>query len=293
MRITNSMLINNFRRNLNVNLAEMERLQDQMSSGKKIKKPSDDPVNLVSALRLRSTITETEKYVANVNAALSWLETTDVALGQAGDLLQRVRELVVQGANDALPQASRQAIAAEVRQIKEQLLQVANTSHDGRYIFGGFKTLTQPFNAAGNYLGDAVADIQYEISPGIKMTVNVTGDDVFKNPVDVFQLIDDIINDLNTGNTANLSGVRLGAVDRVIDNILRVRADVGARVNRLELTRNRLEETRINVSDLLSRTEDVDMAEIITRLQMQENVYRAALAAGARIIQPTLADFLR
>ncbi|MDN5293490.1 MAG: flagellar hook-associated protein 3 FlgL [Eubacteriales bacterium] len=293
MRITNSMLINNFRRNLNVNLAEMERLQDQMSSGKKIKKPSDDPVNLVSALRLRTTITETEKYVANVNAALSWLETTDVALGQAGDLLQRVRELVVQGANDALPQASRQAIAAEVRQIKEQLLQVANTSHDGRYIFGGFKTLTQPFNAAGNYLGDAVADIQYEISPGIKMTVNVTGDDVFKNPVDVFQLIDDIINDLNTGNTANLSGVRLGAVDRVIDNILRVRADVGARVNRLELTRNRLEETRINVSDLLSRTEDVDMAEIITRLQMQENVYRAALAAGARIIQPTLADFLR
>lgn len=293
MRITNSMLINNFRRNLNVNLAEMERLQDQMSSGKKIKRPSDDPVNLVSALRLRTTITETEKYVANVNAALSWLETTDVALGQAGDLLQRVRELVVQGANDSLPQTSRQAIAAEVRQIKEQLLQVANTVHDGRYIFGGYKTLTPPFDAAGNYTGDGVADLQYEIGPGIKMTVNITGDDVFKNAIDVFQLLDDIVNDLNTANTANLSGVRLGAVDRAIDNILQVRADVGARVNRLELTRNRLEETRINVSDLLSRTEDVDMAEIITRLQMQENVYRAALAAGARIIQPTLADFLR
>lgn len=293
MRITNSMLINNFRRNLNVNLAEMERLQDQMSSGKKIKRPSDDPVNLVSALRLRTTITETEKYVANVNAALSWLETTDVALGQAGDLLQRVRELVVQGANDSLPQTSRQAIAAEVRQIKEQLLQVANTVHDGRYIFGGYKTLTPPFDATGNYTGDAVADLQYEIGPGIKMTVNITGDDVFKNAIDVFQLLDNIVNDLNTANTASLSGVRLGAVDRAIDNILQVRADVGARVNRLELTRNRLEETRINVSDLLSRTEDVDMAEIITRLQMQENVYRAALAAGARIIQPTLADFLR
>lgn len=296
MRVTNSMMVANFLNNLSNNMREMDKVQQQLATGKKLSKPSDDPVGVIYSLRLNSSITEAEKYLDNVASANAWLYTTDIALRQAGDILQRVRELTVEGANDTIPQASRDAMAKEIAQLREQLVQVANAGHDGRFIFGGFKTTQPPFDSAGNYTGSAVADIEYEIGVSIKMIVNITGDDVFKNPpapVDVFQLLTNIESDLNTGNTTNLSMLRIGEMDRAIDNIIARRAEVGAKMNRLEMTQSRLEEAKMNFSELLSSAEDIDMAEVITQLKMQENVYRTALSSGARIIQPTLLDFLR
>lgn len=293
MRVTNNMMVANFLNNLSNNMREMDRIQQQLSTGKAINKPSDDPVNIIYSLRLNSSITETEKFLDNVASANAWLNTTDTALRQATDILQSVRELTVRGASDIISQASRDALAKEVAQLKEQLIQVANANHDGRFIFGGFKTTQPPFDALGNYTGSAVADIEYEIGVSIKMTVNITGDDIFKLPVDTFQLLTDIENDLLAGNTANLSSLRIGELDQALDNIVARRAEVGAKMNRLEMTQSRLDEARINFSELLSSSEDIDTAEVITQLKMQENVYRTALASGARIIQPTLLDFLR
>lgn len=298
MRVTNSMMVANFLNNLSNNMREMDKIQEQLSTGKKISRPSDNPVAVIYSLRLNSSLTEAEKYLDNAAAANSWLYTTDTALRQAGDILQRVRELTVEGANDIIPQASRDAIAKEVAQLREQLVQVANTSHDGRFVFGGFKTTQAPFDAAGNYTGTASpgGNIEYEIGISIKITVNITGDVVFKNPpapVDVFQLLTNIENDLLTGNTANLTNLRIGELDRALDNVIARRAEAGAKMNRLEMTQLRLEEARMNFGELLSSTEDIDMAEVITQLKMQENVYRTALSSGARIIQPTLLDFLR
>lgn len=293
MRVTNNMMVANFLNNLSNNMREMDRIQQQLSTGKAINKPSDDPVNIIYSLRLNSSITETEKFLDNVASANAWLNTTDTALRQATEILQSVRELTVRGANDTLPQTSRDAMAKEIEQLREQLIQVANTNHDGRFIFGGFQTTQAPFTAAGVYTGSVVSDIEYEIGISIKMTVNITGDDVFTNPVDSFQLLTDIANDLYAGNTVNLSTIRIGDLDRSIDNIIARRTEVGAKMNRLEMTQTRLDEAKTNFSGLLSSVEDIDMAEVITQLKMQENVYRTALASGARIIQPTLLDFLR
>ncbi|MFZ5639701.1 MAG: flagellar hook-associated protein FlgL [Bacillota bacterium] len=293
MRVTNNMMVANFLNNLSNNMREMDKIQQQLSTGKAINKPSDDPVNIIYSLRLNSSITETEKFLDNVSSANAWLNTTDIALQQATEILQSVRELTVRGANDTLPQTSRDAMAKEIEQLREQLIQVANTNHDGRFIFGGFQTTQAPFTAAGVYTGSVVSDIEYEIGISIKMTVNITGDDVFTNPVDSFQLLTDIANDLYAGNTVNLSTIRIGDLDRSIDNIIARRTEVGAKMNRLEMTQTRLDEAKTNFSGLLSSVEDIDMAEVITQLKMQENVYRTALASGARIIQPTLLDFLR
>jgi flagellar hook-associated protein 3 FlgL len=292
------MMVANFLNNLSNNMREMDKIQEQLSTGKKISKPSDDPVSVIYSLRLNSSITEAEKYLDNVAAANAWLYTTDTALRQAGDILQRVRELTVEGANDIIPQASRDAMAREIAQLREQMVQIANTTHDGRFVFGGFKTTQAPFDTAGNYTGTASpgGGIEYEIGISIKMTVNITGDVVFKNPpapVDVFQLLTNIENDLLAGNTANLTSLRIGELDRTLDNIIARRAEAGARMNRLEMTQLRLEEARMNFGELLSSAEDINMAEVITQLKMQENVYRTALSSGARIIQPTLLDFLR
>jgi len=291
MRITQGMLVGNFLNNLNTNYRNMNKIQEQLATTKKINRPSDDPVGVVTSLRLYTGLTETEKYLSNVEDAMGWLNTTDTALGQASDVLDRVRELTIAGATDSLSQSARDALATEVSQLREQLEQIGNTAHDGRYVFGGFRTTEPPF-AAGAYAGDA-GSMNYEIGVNITMPINVTGDDVLINTVDTFALLTDIENDIIGGNTASLSGTRLGELDQAIDNILSLRSGVGAKTNRLELTQIRLEDAGLNFSTLLSENEDINTAEMITQLKMQENTYNTALAAGARIIQPTLLDFLR
>lgn len=292
MRVTQSVLVGNFLSNLNNNMREMDRIGQQLSTGKKINRPSDDPVAVVTSLRLRSSLTETEKYLDNVDRATSWLTATDIALGNAGDILQRVRELTVYGATDTLSPQSRDALAQEVEQLRQQLLQVANTTHEGLYIFSGFKTDTPAFDDAGVY-NTGSGDIEYEIGIHIRIPINVTGDAAFEGAGNVFDLLTQIRDNLANGDSAALSGTDLANVEKAIDNILTLRSGVGAKTNRLDLTKNRLEDSDLNLSSLLSKNEDINTAEVITDLKMQENVYRTSLAAGARIIQPTLLDFLR
>lgn len=290
MRITNSMMVSTLLRDLNTNLGKMTRSQEQLSSGKRINRPSDDPVGLVDSLRLRTNLTELQQFKSNGDASLSWLEATDSALDEAGSILQRIRELAVQGANGAaMPQLALDAVAKEVDQLKRQLINIGNTTHGGKYIFSGTETLTAAFDTAGVYQGNNNA-LQYEIGIGVKIPVNVDGAQAFSN---VFTVLDNLINDLNTGNSANISSTRLAELDTVMSQQLQVRSDVGARVNRIEFAVNRLDTLKVNSTDLLSKVEDADMAELITRLKMQENVYRASLATGARIVQPSLVDFLR
>jgi flagellar hook-associated protein 3 FlgL len=285
------MLTATFMRDLNNNLRSLAKYQHQLASGKRVSRPSDDPVAIVHSLRLRSDLGDIEQFAKNVDHALSWLNLTDTALSQAGDILQRARELAVYGANGTLPQESRNALAEEVRQLFDQLVQVGNTTYAGQYIFAGTETKTAPFKPDGTFIGNAGAK-ETEIGTNQKLQYNLTGDAVFKQP-DAFQALTDLITHLETGATDQISSADIAAIDQAIDHLLAVRAEVGARVNRLEMTKSRLDDANINFTDLLAKVEDVDVAQTIMELKNQENVYRAALATGARIIQPTLVDFLR
>jgi flagellar hook-associated protein 3 FlgL len=294
MRVTNNMLVDNFMKNLYGNLRKMDNIQNKMASGKKIRVPSDDPIGTAHSLRLRSDLEQLEQYSKNVDDAISWLNTTESALKNVGDILQRIRELTLYGANDSLTQDERDKILSEVTQLKGQIVQEANSSYAGRFIFAGTLTDAPPFDPVNPtvYNGN-LGNIMYEYSPLNTIKVNVTGEEAFRVPNDLFQVLSDLENDLQTGNTANLSGVRLQEIDDGLANILKVRAEVGAKINRFETVKASIEEEKINFTNLLSQTEDVDMAQIIMDLKMQENVYRASLATGARVIQPTLLDFLR
>lgn len=142
-------------------------------------------------------------------------------------------------------------------------------------------------------------EILFEIGIGDDININVAGGDLFNagaNSVaatksSLIQTFDDIIGELDTGDSVAVSNL-LGSIDNDIGNILRVRSGIGARMNRLELTGNRLEDDSINFTRLMSKNEDVDIAEAIMQLQNEENVYRSSLAAGAKIIMPSLVDFL-
>ncbi|MFS8639889.1 MAG: flagellar hook-associated protein FlgL [Symbiobacteriaceae bacterium] len=294
MRITGGMMITGLLRDLRRAQEALSTFQNQLASGKRVQRPSDDPVATVDSMRLRARIAEVERMQKNAEHARDWLETTDAALDQATQILQRARELAVRAASGSLPDSSLEALRAEVEQLRAHLVEVAKTTLGGDYIFSGFLTDTAPYSIDGNgnvspYQGDS-GRIEREVAPGVRMTINVLGDEVFD---DAFTALHNLINDLQNGDTAAISQSRIGELDKAIDQVLRLRAEVGAKVNRIELGLNRMMEIRIDTERLLSEVEDVDVAETVMRLSVSEAAYRAALMAGARIVQPTLMDFLR
>lgn len=293
MRVTNNMIARNAVNNLNLHLRRQEELHYQLASGKRLRVPSDDPAATSHSMRLHSDLTHTKQYRANIGVALSWLEATDSVLNEVGQALQRVKELAVYGANGVLPQDARDAIAREVDQILEHLVDLANSSHAGLYLFGGHKTTTPPYVLSGGTVTSYQDDTgrrELEIASGVKIAVNVLGSELFDQ---IFQAVTNLRDALYEGDTATVGNQSLAEVEDALDTLLRVRADVGARINRLELADARMQELELNVEQLISDNEDVDLARAIIDLKVAENVYRAALASGARIIQPTLLDFLR
>ncbi|MEQ2128565.1 flagellar hook-associated protein FlgL [Caldanaerobacter subterraneus KAk] len=296
MRVTHNMMISTFLTDYYNNLERLQKGQNMLSSGKKFTRPSDDPVAVATSLRIKTDMARNDAYTKNADDAKSWLEITDSALSQLGDLLQRTRELAVEGANGTLTQSDMEKIAQEIMQLKAQMVQVGNTQYNGRYIFAGFKTDTAPFSETANSYSGGDNFIEFEVGPGgNKMAVNVPGSrlfDVVGGTSRLLQMMDDLKSALENGDHQAVSSM-IADIDKQLENVLSVRAEVGAKSNRIDLIQNRLQNDNYNFTALLSKNEDADMAEVITNLKMDENVYRASLAAGARIIQPSLIDFLR
>ncbi|MBS4025125.1 MAG: flagellar hook-associated protein FlgL [Clostridia bacterium] len=181
VRVTQNMMTNNLLRNLQRNLGRLEKLQDEMATGKKMRRPSDDPANVVNALRNRSQRTEIVKFRDNVNDGRTWLDNTDAALGEAGNVFQRIRELVVNGATGTNPTQALNAIADEIAQLREHLGQIANSKVGDRYIFGGTNTMSPPV-----VLGETSVlwqgnnrELRFEVGQGVTVPVNVDGGKVF------------------------------------------------------------------------------------------------------------------
>lgn len=290
MRITNSVLVNNLKNNLSRNIRTLERMQNQLTKGRRINKPSEDPTGMVESLRLASRLRENAQFQDNVQDALGWLNTTDDALDSLTSALQRVYELTIQGANDPLDTDERMAICAEVKQIKAEIGVIANSTHGDRYIFGGTNTTEKPY-IEGEWQHNATS-IQYEIGAGVEIPINLTAEEVFVEP-GVFEALQNIVDHLESDETEALSEADLGPLQEVIEKVLACRSKVGASVNRLEMTKERLEEQEINFSNLQAEVDGVDPAWVIMQLKEQESVYRASLAVGARVIMPSLVDFIR
>ncbi len=309
MRITNNMLMSNMLTALGNNEGRMSKYQNQLNTGKKIQLPSDDPIVAARALKLRTDVSKIEQYQKNLGDAQSWVDATDAALAQIGDVLKRAKELATQAANGTNSSTETGDIGQEMKQLKAQLVHIANTTYSGRYMFSGFQTdqsLINDDEVSTNFgkfkigVTTAAEKIQFEIGAGDNININVTGGDIFNGGGDavagdepaMMALLSNVITDLESGNNAGVSN-KLDQFDVQVDNLLRVRADIGARQNRIDLSADRMSNDLVNMTDLMSKNEDADPAETIMNLKMEENVYQASLAGGARIIQQTLVDFLR
>lgn len=300
IRITNHMMVNDLRRNLNSNLRNMDTYQTQLSSGRKINSLSDNPAGVVKSMRLRSSLTEGEQYLANISEAVNFMETTDSALSNINSILQRVRELTVNAANGTNDDSALTAISQEVSELNDQLKMIANSAYGTKYIFSGTNVTEQPYQDganADNWVGNN-GSLQVEISQGVTLAMNLTNESMRNLFTDsgttqgLFNLLESLAADITAGDSDAINDA-LGALDNKMDDVLTCEAIVGAKINRLELQQARLESNQISLTGLLSSNEDADMAEVIMELKIQENVYQASLSAGARIIQPSLVDFLR
>lgn len=476
MRVTQNMIAESFMRNMYQNLSRLGEKNDQISSQKRISRPSDDPVGAALAMRLRRQLAAMDQYKSNAEDAITWLKDTEAALTNTGDILHRLNDLTIQAANGTLTEEDRQTILHEVQELKDQLLQEANSTHVDRYLFSGYHVDKQPFikNETGEIVlnpeindvrilgveGDAITDknqfiideieglepgkyklevdkainfsvaknreeeagdsiafdevtiiqdttegnakttvilknddveisfglddlngsenpieftigddgnlnngkvkiikgeleqgtytirindnnnndkstkifklyyedkdvernevtngftlaltfkdmkitlnntVTFEITPGDMnyhlgrndlMPVNLQGPEVFE---DIFKNVETLEEALKANDSSNLSGDVLKNIKGSLNHVLKYRSQVGARSKRLEMTVNKMESSYVDYTDLLSKTEDLDMAKAATELKMEESVYRAALAIGSRIIQPNLADFL-
>ncbi|PAB59368.1 flagellar hook-associated protein FlgL [Anaeromicrobium sediminis] len=543
MRITNNMMISNMMRNLNNHMINLDKLDNQASTGKRISKPSDDPVGMSTILRLSSDISSHEQYKKNIDESLSWLDASETAITQLKDALQRVRELTVRASNDTLTDEDRAATKKEISQLKDQIVSIGNTNFAGKFLFAGYNTLDEPFEevevdidgktvkrlkyngkflSPGGAVDPSIDDTEFKnflINPlnkeltsteldqdklieiGTKnyVDVNITGDELVqigflgtydtltrlemaldkpdnedsasykkgfieseykttpisgldnsadrklvitvgddnveievpagenmqdiinendflknkgikvtpdgtdmifsgdvefsvtpdggtatnatyvKHPIVVGERLEGTIDSPVGGMTIDVDGVTItipegsynmdtlagrnkltdiiedelknngsdikvkmtddnrlmfvnessstvftvkaqsllgidsdttaeecvikeqelsttdiiGDIDKNMTNILSIISDIGGKTNRLELDQKRIEDNILNFNKLLSKTQDVDMAETIMKMKMEESVYKAALSVGSRIIQPSLLDFLK
>lgn len=271
---------------------------EQLSTGKKINRPSDDPVIAMKGMDYRTQVNQIEQFERNIGEVHNWMDNSDSALDKVQKGLERLRELAVQGANGTYEEGQRGNIAAEVDQIKEHLVELANTKVNNKFIFSGSATTGNggepPYelNEDGTFVTPInTNDVNIEVSDGTKIRVNVKPDSIFTE--DLFKDLTDFSNALKDGTDDEAIGEFIGKIDTHIDNNVNARADLGARQNRIDLIENRVKEQLVTAKDMMSKNEDANMEEVIMNLTSQEAVHRAALSAGARIIQPSLLDFLR
>ncbi len=280
--------------------AELARTQQQLATGQRILAPSDDPAAATQAMQLEQIIETTKQYQRNGDFAEGKLTLEETVLVEVGDILQRVRELAVRANNDTLSDGDRTAIAAEVRSVQEDLVQLANTQDaNGEYIFAGFKTSTVPFNddGAGNftYNGDQ-GQRAVQIGDNRQVTIGDSGDQVFMRVEDggggyvsMFDVLYSFANDLEVNNPSTAT---LTQLDSALDNVLTVRSSIGARMNSIENQRGANDTFSLLMEENRSRLRDLDYAEAVSRFEQQMLALQASQQSFIKIEGLSLFNYI-
>ena len=307
MRITQRSLATTSLQGLNRNMDAIAKLQQQLTSGKTINKPSDDPTGTNAAMQTRQEMAGATQYARNISDGLGVLNQTDSTLQNMITQVHVVRDRTVLASNSGtMSQASRQAIATEVSGLRESLLGLANTAVQGKPIFGGITGGATAYDATtGAYVGyggteavDAV-HVTRQISEADSVRVDITGPEAFgetdpaRTPPtrDLFAIVGDIAD--HTVNAPDQLAKDLADLDVALNRMLKAASDIGTRTNRIETAKQVNTDLQLTLQSRSADIENVDLARTMMNLQMQQTGYEAALGATAKALQPTLLDFLR
>ncbi len=304
MRITNHMLATSTLNNLQNSLASLQNAQSRMSSGKIVSKPSDNPVATGRIMTLNTSLADQDSYDSNIGDAKSFLSISDTAINNLSSSLQSIRDLMLQGGTSTTTPSDRAAVGEQVDQLINQLLEVGNTMNGNQYIFGGYSTSSQPLTRNGDvitYHGDG-GQINYEVAKGVQVVVNTDGNSLFQVETaaagqgnsGMFNTLIEIKNDLNDNtNVSDLTGTLLTKLDDISSQVLSLRSVVGAKTNRLDAAKSRNEADNTAMTTVLSNLEDVDVAQISVDYSEKYYAYQSALSAAAKVLTPSLVDYLK
>ena len=299
MRITTRMAVGTLVNNLDRSYERIVRFQNELSSGTRLNSLSDDPAAIERSLALRGELRNVEQFHKNISDGIGWLELSEATLNEMEALFVQVRGLAVQGATSTFNADQRNAIADQVDQLLEHVQSLSEARYRGRYIFAGTQTADVPYvpNRVNGVItevnprGNTDGTIEREISDGIVMQVNIPGDELFEGNVNAFSTLIELRDALRDNSSERVRDT-LGGLAEMREQISSVRGLIGARVNRMEITRNVLDRISVEMTTILSADEDVDLTSTIVNLQQEQDVFQAALASGNVVIPQSLMDFI-
>jgi flagellar hook-associated protein 3 FlgL len=281
------------------NLNAVNALQQQLTSGKSISKPSDDPTGTNTSLLVRQAMTGNTQQARNISDGQNRLATADSTLQNMIAQVQRVRDLTVQALNGgSMGPSSLGDIATQVTGLGQSLLAAANTVSQGLPIFGGVTSGKVAYDPNGTYVGvgngtSPATEVQRRVSDVESIRVDVSGPEAFGDPTsgkDLFAVVGSIAADVN--DTAKLQ-THLADLDNVLQNMTTALASIGTRAARMDIAAQVNSDQQLSLQTTQSQTENIDMAKTIMNLQMQQNGYQAALSATSKALSPSLVDYLR
>jgi flagellar hook-associated protein 3 FlgL len=302
-RITTLMTAQNTLSDLSLAYDRLTNTQNELASGKKIQNPSDDPYGMSVIMQTQGDLGALTAYNNNVTDGQAYATASQTAMTNIANIVQRARELTVSAANGTNTTSDLQDDAAEVGQLIDAVKQEANTTYDGQYVFAGTST-SPPYQQGSSdaFSGNSgpAAAVNRLIGPNTQVQVNVDLSSVLGSGFSqsaqgdgkLLATLRTIYNDMTSGNTQGLSNADLTNLDSNFDNLTQMQASLGATTDRLQLASNRISDLQVADTQVLSNTQDADMAQTEIDYSTQQAAYEAALKAGANIVQDSLMSFL-
>lgn len=301
LRVTSYSIGKDFVFNLNKHMYNISKYSDEVSSGKKLQKPSDDPIGTASVLQHRSSIRMNEQYVRNIEDGILRLNMTEDVLNDVQNLTSRAKEVATMGSNSTVNEADREIMATEINQLIEQLYSIANRKSVDNYIFGGTQVDKPPFIANHNedgeietisIYGDISGKLIRTVGEGYNVKVNLDVNGLFYGDDNLFNSLVSLRESLQDNLPEKVSK-ELGTLDNSLEKAIGLMGEVGAKTKYFLERKDEINMEVIRLQERNSEITDTDYAESLIQLQEEQILYEAALSVGGKILQSTLMNFLK
>ena len=298
MRVTPGMTAENAVYNLQQGRAAIETLQEQISSGSLINKPSDDPLTTRQILDLQNQISAGDQYTSNITKGSLLLNITNTALTGMSDVMQQVKKVAGTMASGTSDPNSISGAVNNLKALKEQLIDLGNTQLGNQYVFAGFKD-SQPFDSVTGAFSGTDDDLNLEIAPGSQVTTNISGGNLLRggtppgsSGLDVLGSIEALIAAISGSDTAGIA-TGIGNMKAAGDRINASQAAVGGRLVRLDNMQSMITSNQNTLKSIYGDLQNVDYAKAGVQLSQQTTAFTAALSTTAKLTQLSLLDYMK
>ena len=324
MRITNASMVRSHLYDTQNNLTNMSKINQQISTGKVINTVSDDPHKAIKIMNINNEIKYTEKYNYNIDETVGWMNTTDGALDNVGNLLGEIKETILKVGNGTYSQNEMKSLNEDMNEKIKQLADTLNSTHGGKYLFGGSSVDDAPITVIENPDGTVklefskdkngqtipnTDDLKADISSGINIDYNISVGEILNikdgngntvNLLDEINNLSTLMNDIANGDEQTAAKAKetllndtKGKIDTLFDHVVNERTSLGVRVSTAEKIKEFNDENILNMKSILSQDQDTDVVEKFIELKSAEMIYQASIQVGAKLIQPTILDYIR